>query len=130
MPNTSLKCAIKESIDRITGLFKFLKDSAHWRAIPDSREITKDTFARSQENWWGSMSKYSWHCIRKPLHSDTTPEYTVGLAMGQVEADEVSEDCSAAQSEVASSAIGSGSMLLVVILGLIFCHGTPRTKTR
>ncbi len=41
MPNTSLKCAIKESIDRITGLFEFYKDSAHWRALPVSREMTK-----------------------------------------------------------------------------------------
>ncbi len=111
MPNTSLKCAIKESIDRITGLFEFYKDSAHWRALPVSREMTKDTFTRSPENRWGSMSKYSWHCIRKPFHSDTSPEYTAGLAMGQAEADEVSEDCSAVRSDVASLVIGSGSML-------------------
>ncbi len=58
--------------------------------------MTKDTFARTPENWWGSILKYNWHCIRKLLHSDTSPEYTAGLAMGQVEVDEVSDGCSAA----------------------------------
>ncbi|KAK3539458.1 hypothetical protein QTP70_008492 [Hemibagrus guttatus] len=57
-------------------------------------------FARSPENWWGSISKYNWHCNRKPLHSDTSPKYTAGLAMGQAEADEVIEDLEKAYDRV------------------------------
>ncbi len=80
--------------------------------------MMKDTFAQSPENWWGSISKFNWHCNRKPLHSDTSPEYTSDLAMGQAEADEVIDGCSAARSEVTSSENGSG--LVGLLVSMIF----------
>lgn len=105
-PSTSLKCETKVSRDWVTGLLELHRDSAHWRALQASNEMMNVILAWSPENW-------HWHnciyCNRNPLHSDTSPEYIVGLAMGQVEVDALIGGRSSSRSELINSAIGSGS---------------------
>ncbi len=60
---------------------------AQSNARPESREIRKATFERSDTNCWGciSIKRESWS--KKTLHSTASPEYVAGRAMGLAEVD-------------------------------------------
>ncbi len=81
-PKTSRKWVMKLLNVWVTGPDCDQIVSAHWRALPVNREITKAILDFSVGYICGCISRASEHCKRNPLHSSATPEKGAGLAMG------------------------------------------------